>query len=619
MAGIGLWSSADNRIFLNDLNPTLEFYNSASLLNSPDPLTYIYKGIAYTHYLGNYWGGYYTGGDGNGDGIGDTPFAFYGLHDDYPLMMPFENYQIGGEAPAEPVWVEVYAAGSNLAIRNAPGTKSEVLKRVPDGWVLKVINTHGDSILEDSYTWWEVEDVTDGVSGWSAKEFLQTGDPERVQRIDDVGQRKSVILEAVAHYYNNQDESSSLYSSDDGGNEISILKENSFPIELILAIIAQESGGISFDNEGDYGIMQITGEANRGWGSQLECYTSDCKYYTNTEQGICANIKDGLRVLHWAYQTAPAEQKIQDAVWRYNHGGNDREGDLYYLENVAEKLKTLNEYFADDYRSKLGDSKLLSPEELNDFYNKLTTYQQRKLHSPGELRVYDSQGRVTGLVNGEVRTEISNSDYYQGNVITFSPSDSYRDEVVGTNDGTYSLDIVAIENGETITFEAVDIPTAPGAVHDYVIDWSALSGGEKGAILRVDSEGDGAFEQTIPGGRVLENPQISLNNLVNISTGRAAYDRRTGQFSVDATVKNTSATAVNSPVWLVIESISNPAVTLAGGDGTTADGKPYLDLSGLLGDDKLSPAETISKRVYFNNPGRVQFTFKASVRGVILP
>jgi hypothetical protein len=124
-----------------------------------------------------------------------------------------------------------------------------------------------------------------------------------------------------------------------------------------------------------------------------------------------------------------------------------------------------------------------------------------------------------------------------------------------------------------------------------------------------------------PGGPVfITRPTpILINDLVGISSGLVSYDRRTGQFSANVTVKNTSATVVNSPVWLVIESISNPAVTLAGADGTTADGKPYIDLSGLLGDGKLAPGESISKRIYFNNPNRVQFTFKPSVRGIILP
>jgi len=57
----------------------------------------------------------------------------------------------------------------------------------------------------------------------------------------------------------------------------------------------------------------------------------------------------------------------------------------------------------------------------------------------------------------------------------------------------------------------------------------------------------------------------------------------------------------------------------AGADGTTIDGKAYVDLSGLLGNGQLDPGETISKRIYFNNPNRVQFTFEPSVRGIILP
>jgi hypothetical protein len=108
-----------------------------------------------------------------------------------------------------------------------------------------------------------------------------------------------------------------------------------------------------------------------------------------------------------------------------------------------------------------------------------------------------------------------------------------------------------------------------------------------------------------------------VNELVRISTGLVSYDRRTGQYSTLITIKNTSTTEIGQPVWLVIESISNPAVTLAGADGTTADGKPYFDLSSLLGDGKLNPNESISKRIYFNNPNRLKFTFTRSVRGVV--
>ena len=116
-----------------------------------------------------------------------------------------------------------------------------------------------------------------------------------------------------------------------------------------------------------------------------------------------------------------------------------------------------------------------------------------------------------------------------------------------------------------------------------------------------------------------EDIPMGVDELVNVTVGRVGYDRRTGQFSVGVTVTNTSAEVIGGPVWLVIESISSPAVTVANADGTTAGGKEYLDLTMLLGDGQLNPGESVITRVYFNNPSRVLFTFEASVHGVILP
>ncbi|MEW6214840.1 MAG: hypothetical protein AB1478_06505, partial [Nitrospirota bacterium] len=119
--------------------------------------------------------------------------------------------------------------------------------------------------------------------------------------------------------------------------------------------------------------------------------------------------------------------------------------------------------------------------------------------SPGELRVYDSLNRVTGLVNGEVREEIPNSSYDRKNemVAIFSPSDTYRYDVVGTDEGTYGLEIVSIKGNEAITFTATDIPTSSEAIHQYTIDWDVLSQNKEGVTVQVDSDGDGIFEQTI--------------------------------------------------------------------------------------------------------------------------
>ncbi len=118
--------------------------------------------------------------------------------------------------------------------------------------------------------------------------------------------------------------------------------------------------------------------------------------------------------------------------------------------------------------------------------------------SPGELRVYDSQGRITGLVNGLVVQEIPNSEYDQENemVIIHPVIDSYHCEVVGTSDGNYSLGIALIKLSETIIFTANDIPIAPEEVHQYTVDWSALIQGAQGVTVQVDSNGDGIFEHT---------------------------------------------------------------------------------------------------------------------------
>ena len=131
------------------------------------------------------------------------------------------------------------------------------------------------------------------------------------------------------------------------------------------------------------------------------------------------------------------------------------------------------------------------------------------LDSPGELRVYDSQERITGLVNGEVKKEIPNSWYYNNTVAIFFPSDSYRYEVAGTDEGAYGLTVISVKEGEATTFTATDIPTSANAIHQYTTDWAALSGGE-GVTVKVDSDGDGTFEKTFAADSELTRDEFKL-------------------------------------------------------------------------------------------------------------
>lgn len=145
-----------------------------------------------------------------------------------------------------------------------------------------------------------------------------------------------------------------------------------------------------------------------------------------------------------------------------------------------------------------------------------------QLHSPGDLRVYDSQGRITGLVNAIVMEEIPNSFYDQDSktVVIFNSTNFYRYEVAGTDNGTYGLTIISVEDGETTTFNATNIPTSPNVTHQYTINWTLLAQGARAATIQIDSNGDGAFEQTVTAGSAFH---IDKTNLTYTGAPSARY------------------------------------------------------------------------------------------------
>ena len=127
------------------------------------------------------------------------------------------------------------------------------------------------------------------------------------------------------------------------------------------------------------------------------------------------------------------------------------------------------------------------------------------------VHIYDSAERHVGMTeSGEPECEIPHSFYLSRytapenglqllpeKIVIFDPSDSFIYEVVGTEEGTYGLDITSVIGGTEIVFEATGIPTSPGERHVYMVDWSALSAGEEGVTLEIDADGDGIFERTV--------------------------------------------------------------------------------------------------------------------------
>jgi hypothetical protein len=118
------------------------------------------------------------------------------------------------------------------------------------------------------------------------------------------------------------------------------------------------------------------------------------------------------------------------------------------------------------------------------------------LNGSAEIHVLDSLLRVTGTVGAQPQQQIPYSDFFSDTVTVVSPTDSYRYEVVGTEDGSYTLTVVRLVGNQSIAFHATEIPVSAGEIHQYVIDWDALSRGEPGVTIRIDSNGDGAFDRT---------------------------------------------------------------------------------------------------------------------------
>jgi len=115
------------------------------------------------------------------------------------------------------------------------------------------------------------------------------------------------------------------------------------------------------------------------------------------------------------------------------------------------------------------------------------------LGSSAEMRVYDLQRQVTGVIDGKIRTDIPHSGFCDDTVVILWPTGSYTCEVVGTTEGTYDLAMVTVGK-KTSTFAHTDVTTSAGAVHQYDIDWGAVVEGEKDVTMRIDSDGDGKFE-----------------------------------------------------------------------------------------------------------------------------
>jgi hypothetical protein len=120
-----------------------------------------------------------------------------------------------------------------------------------------------------------------------------------------------------------------------------------------------------------------------------------------------------------------------------------------------------------------------------------------------EMRVTDSKGRVTGLINGKVKEEIPNSFYDEesGAVSILFQNDSYIYDFHAVSGGNYQFTLNSLQDGQEKQYYLENIPIPAGGNHRVELDQNAQDG--KRGLLSIDNNGDGLFEKEIRFGEKL--------------------------------------------------------------------------------------------------------------------
>jgi len=132
----------------------------------------------------------------------------------------------------------------------------------------------------------------------------------------------------------------------------------------------------------------------------------------------------------------------------------------------------------------------------------LPNFRAISLASPGDLRIYDLAGRVTGLVDGRVKEGIPNSFYSAETktVTVFDPEATgpHRYQARGIEEGKFGLTMMSVDEEKKVTTLAVeDRPISLGMIYQYIINWDLFAEVDRGATVEIDADADGVFEKKI--------------------------------------------------------------------------------------------------------------------------
>jgi len=127
-----------------------------------------------------------------------------------------------------------------------------------------------------------------------------------------------------------------------------------------------------------------------------------------------------------------------------------------------------------------------------------------------------------------------------------------------------------------VSFNATEIPVSLGAVHQFTANWTALSQGEEGVAIEVDSDGDGIIEYDFTSGSELnriEYAAATTQHDIEI-TGITTSKSVTGQgynLLINATIINYGVYAETFDVTSYVNTtlIASQTIVLASGSFTT--------------------------------------------------
>jgi len=194
---------------------------------------------------------------------------------------------------------------------------------------------------------------------------------------------------------------------------------------------------------------------------------------------------------------------------------NPQAGDMHHVEAFEYTASGVETAYPVHLTTERGGAQIYERTQWTDKYElvkPITLFKLAReafaasLASPANLWITDPNGRHAGIgpQTGELVFEfpmaITAPEEEHQQIVIPEPSDGeYTFGIIGTREGGYNFICSNIDETGHVsnTFTSTNIPTAPGAVHQYTIDWEALSQGEKGVTVQIDSDGNGVFEQTI--------------------------------------------------------------------------------------------------------------------------